>query len=53
MEDPDAELFHIWLHSWELKEDKFKWDQLERLFRLISIEEVEVVTYKEYYNSKK
>jgi len=51
-EDPDAELFHIWLHSWELKEDKFKWDQLERLFRLISIEEVEVVTYKEYYNSK-
>ena len=52
MEDPDAELFHLWLHSWELKEDKFKWDQLERLFRLISIEEVEVVTYKEYYNLK-
>lgn len=52
MENEDAELFHIWLHSWELKEDKFKWDQLERLFRLISIEEVEVVTYNEYYNTK-
>lgn len=52
MEDPDAELFHLWLHSWELKEDKFKWDQLERLFRLVSIEEVEVLTYKEYYNLK-
>jgi peptidoglycan/xylan/chitin deacetylase (PgdA/CDA1 family) len=50
--DPNGEVFHIWMHSWEMKDDRYKWDQLERLFRIINIEDVEVLTYKEYFKRK-
>ena len=49
LEDYNAELFHVWLHSWEFKDDKEKWDMLERFFRLISNEEdIISVTASEY-----
>ena len=53
LDDPNAEIIHLWMHSWEFKDDRFKWDQLERLFRIISQEEeVYSVTCMEYYNKK-
>lgn len=51
LDDWDSEVLHIWLHSWEFKDDRFKWDQFERLCRIVSQEdEVEFVTCSEYYD---
>jgi peptidoglycan/xylan/chitin deacetylase (PgdA/CDA1 family) len=50
LDDEDAELFHVWLHTWEFGSDLNKWDEFERLLRILSYEDVEVVTYKEYYD---
>ena len=52
LSDPNAEVLHLWLHSWELKSDRFKWDQLERLLRIISQEDVDSVTAYQYYKMK-
>lgn len=54
LDDPNDGLLHIWMHSWEFKDDRFKWDQLERLCRIISQEdEVESVTSYEYLKRRK
>ena len=52
-EDYEYEHLHLWLHSWELADDKFRWDQLERLFRIISFEDVFSVTAYKYYTKVK
>ena len=50
LEDYNSELLHIWMHSWEFKDNKDHWDMLERFFRLVSNEdELESVTCIEYY----
>lgn len=49
MTDEDAELFHVWMHSWELGEDQEKWDRIERFFRFVNNEDdLNSVTYSEY-----
>lgn len=51
LDDPYDGVMHIWLHSWEFKSDRFKWDQFDRLCRIISLEDELVnVTAIEYYN---
>jgi peptidoglycan/xylan/chitin deacetylase (PgdA/CDA1 family) len=52
-EDYELELLHIWLHSWELANDAYKWDELERLFRIISQEDVYSVTAYQYFKKVK
>lgn len=53
LDDPNDGILHLWMHSWEFKDDRFKWDQLERLCKIISQEEdVLSVTAKEYYKKK-
>jgi len=52
-EEYELELLHIWLHSWELANDMYKWDQLERLFRIISQEDVISMTATQYYQKVK
>ena len=50
LEDYNSELLHVWMHSWEFKDNKEEWDMLERFFRLISNEDdIESVTCLEYY----
>ena len=54
LDNPNAEMLHIWMHSWEFKDDKDRWDQLERLFRIISQEDdIVSLTANEYYNKRK
>jgi len=53
LDDPYDSVLHLWMHSWEFKDDKFKWDQLERLMRILAQEDdVESVTAYEYYKKK-
>lgn len=53
LDDPNDGMLHIWMHSWEFKDDKHKWDQLERLFRLVSQEdEIVSITARDYYYKK-
>lgn len=49
LDDEDAPLFHVWLHSWEMKDDLYRWDQFDRFCRILSMEDVDVVTCSEYY----
>lgn len=50
LDDYNGEVFHVWMHSWEFKDNKDRWDMLERFFRLVSNEdEIESVTCLEYY----
>ena len=54
LDSPNDGLLHLWMHSWEFKDDKFKWDQFERLCRLISQEDsVESITCRDYYKKMK
>ncbi len=39
LDDFDSELLHIWMHSWEFKDNKDDWDMLERFCRMISYED--------------
>ncbi len=49
LEDYNGELLHVWLHSWEFKNDVERWDMLERFFKLVSNEEdIISVTASEY-----
>lgn len=50
LEDSYSGVFFVWMHSWELGEDKDAWDRLERLFRIISQEDdLETVTASQYF----
>lgn len=50
LDSPYEGVMHIWMHAWEFKDDRFKWDQLERLCRIIAQEDdLESVTAYQYY----
>lgn len=49
MSDEDGELFHVWMHSWELGDNQEDWDKIEQFYRFLSNEEDLVsLTYSEY-----
>lgn len=50
LDDYDGEVFHVWMHSWEFKNNRNEWDMFERFLRLASNEDdLESVTCLEYY----
>lgn len=50
LDDYNSEVFQVWLHTWEFKNDLEKWDMFEQFLRLVSFEDdVKTITARDYY----